>query len=95
MDPASTNLVGRAFSYVAATLETKEFACGRGPSNGDLHPRERAKKLVSCVPESNQDRLCRVGAKVGYSADGATVLGKDDEARDGFSLRLPFDENVL
>ena len=34
-----------------------------------------------------------MGAKVGYSADGATVLGKDDDGRDRFSLRLPFDEN--
>ena len=51
--------------------------------------------MVSCVPESNRDTLCRVGARIGYSADGATVLGKDDDGRDGFSLRLPFDENEL
>ena len=30
---------GGAFSYVAATLETRGFACDRGPSDGDLRPR--------------------------------------------------------
>ena len=88
---------GGAFSCVAATLETGGFACDRGPSDGDLRPRGKSEVIdqLSCVPERDRDRLCRVGAKVGYSADGATVLGKDDDARDGFSLRLLFDENVL
>ena len=36
-----------------------------------------------------------MGTRVGYSADGATALGKDDDGSDGFSLRLPFDENEL